>query len=466
MLALKRHALPAIAAVALLAACAMQTYAPAPIVPAQQADQFRARSLDSAELRAYLRTQGYPAQTWPIKQWGLHELTLAAFFFHPRLELARARAGQAEAAGVTAARRPNPGIALGSEHHSDTAGGVSPWTLGFTLEIPLETAGKRDIRMQRAAALGDAARFDLGQIAWEVRSRLRSALLDYAAAEQTLALLQKESEQQQQIVAMLEKRLALGMVSDIDLANARLQQQKTAQLLDGERGRLPQLRAAIAAACGLPAAALEAVQLDTRQVTTLPAPELLPPAEVQQAALLNRLDIRAALARYAAAESALKLEIAKQYPDLTLAPGYTYDQGDRLWTLGFSLLLGLLDRNEGPIAEAEAQRAAEAAQFELLQTRVIGEQEQARSAYLAAYQQMNRALQLLAAQGTRQQRLQRQVDAGYSDRLELAGAGLEALQEERGLQQAAYRAQLALGRLEDAVQRPLVDAPPLALPQR
>lgn len=265
---------------------------------------------------------------------------------------------------------------------------------------------------------------------------------------------------------MLEKRLAAGMVSDIDVGNARLQLQKTRQALAAENGRLPELRAAIAASCGLPESALAGIELDTAQATQLPGPAQLPPAEVQQAALLNRLDIRAALARYAASEAALKLEIAKQHPDFTFSPGYMYDQGDRLWTLGFSLLLGLLDRNEGPIAEAEAQRASEAAQFILLQSRVIGAQEQALAGYLAAHQQLAQAEQLLATQRARQQKSQHQFDAGYSDRLELAGTALETLGAERGVQQATSRVQQALGQLEDTVQRPLDAGLPLALPEQ
>jgi broad specificity phosphatase PhoE len=31
-------------------------------------------------------------------------------------------------------------------------------------------------------------------------------------------------------------------------------------------------------------------------------------------------------------------EIAKQYPDIHLGPGYQYDQGVNKWTLGFSVV--------------------------------------------------------------------------------------------------------------------------------
>ena len=54
---------------------------------------------------------------------------------------------------------------------------------------------------------------------------------------------------------------------------------------------------------------------------------------------MNRADVRGALAEYAASQSALQLEIANQYPDLHLGPGYgwnTGNAGDNKWSLGVS----------------------------------------------------------------------------------------------------------------------------------
>ena len=65
----------------------------------------------------------------------------------------------------------------------------------------------------------------------------------------------------------------------------------------------------------------------------------------------------------------LRLEIARQYPDLHLNPGYEFDQADSKWALGLSIELPLLNQNQGPIAEAEARRLESAARFESLQAR-------------------------------------------------------------------------------------------------
>ena len=105
----------------------------------------------------------------------------------------------------------------------------------------------------------------------------------------------------------------------------------------------------------------------------IPEADDLTSAEARRAALQSRTDILAALAEYAASESALQLEIAKQYPDIHLSPGYQFDQGDNKWHLGLSAELPVLNRNQGPIAEAEARRAESAARFEALQAKVIAE---------------------------------------------------------------------------------------------
>jgi outer membrane protein TolC len=176
---------------------------------------------------------------------------------------------------------------------------------------------------------------------------------------------------------------------------------------------------------------------------------------VQGTALLNRLEIRKALAVYDAAEAKLKLEIAKQYPDFSLSPGVSWDQNDVKWSLGLSLILALLNKNEGPIAEAKAARDVEAQQFNVLQTNIIGELSQALARRQGAEADIPKAQQLVVSQQARLAQTQRQFDAGYADRLELTTAQLELVSAEAAVLAARLKAQRALGALEDTVQQPL-----------
>ena len=79
-------------------------------------------------------------------------------------------------------------------------------------------------------------------------------------------------------------------------------------------------------------------------------------AQVRDEALQNRADILGALNEYSASQSALQLEIAKQYPDIHFGPYYQYNQGDHQFTLSVTAELPVLNQNQGPIAEAEARR--------------------------------------------------------------------------------------------------------------
>ena len=95
--------------------------------------------------------------------------------------------------------------------------------------------------------------------------------------------------------------------------------------------------------------------------------------EIRREALLNRADVRGALAEYAASQSALQLEIAKQYPDVHLGPGYGWNTAsrDNKWSLGLTLDSAGAEPKSRPVAEAKAKRAEAAAHFLTVQTAAI-----------------------------------------------------------------------------------------------
>jgi outer membrane protein TolC len=424
----------------LLAGCATQPYTPKPIDPAEKMAEFQTRTLADAQLGE-------------LSSWGLPELTRAALRLHPDLDLARAQWRAAQAAQITAGQKPNPTLSTSGEHHSRHQG-VSPWTLNLGIEIPVETTNKREIRIAQATALSEVARLEIAQTAWNVRSRVRARLLDLYAIRQQVAQLQREQDLRQKIIALLEARVRAGLAASPELSEARLEWQKVRMLLDAEASREAEARAALAAAIGVPEEALEGVTFSFdafEQIT-----DRLPAREVQRAALLNRIEIRKALARYEAAEAKLRLEIARQHPDFTLSPGISWDQNDFKWSLGLSLLLAMIgNKNEGPIAEANAAREVEAARFTALQTGIIGEQAQAYARWQSALDDVAKARRLVAAQASRLAQVQRQFDLGYADRLELTTAQLTVVSAESAVLAARLKALRALGALEDAVQQPL-----------
>src|ERR1700680_3433627 len=148
----------------LLAGCAVQRYRPAPIVASATASRFESRNLDDPSLESFEEQNlGHPVSPWPPMTWDLQTLSLAALYFNPALDSARARVTGTEAALVTAGARPNPTLSI-------APGIPTPYLLTLDFAIPIETAGKRGYRMQAARSLDQAARFDLADYAWTVRS--------------------------------------------------------------------------------------------------------------------------------------------------------------------------------------------------------------------------------------------------------------------------------------------------------
>ena len=66
----------------------------------------------------------------------------------------------------------------------------------------------------------------------------------------------------------------------------------------------------------------------------MPAPDSLALNRVERAGLLHRADVRRTLAEYEAADARYRLELANQYPNITLTPSYTFQEGFPAYVLG------------------------------------------------------------------------------------------------------------------------------------
>jgi len=251
----------------------------------------------------------------------------------------------------------------------------------------------------------------------------------------------------------MERRLAVGEVSQPDVTLAHISLDQVRVSLREVQKQSAVTRVQIANALGLPATALDAAQISFSFLDKLPLE--FPSPEVRFQALLNRSDILGALIEYAATQSALQLEIAKQYPDIHLGPGYMYDQGQNKWSLGISVTLPVLNQNQGPIAEAEARRKGAEARFTALQAQVIGEVDSALNGYRGALSKLEVSDSLVSDKEKQLRSVQATFNVGEADRLALLGARLELVTTLLSCLNALIESQQSLGLLEDALQRPL-----------
>lgn len=440
-------------------------YQPEPLIPAETARTIEDRNLDDARLKQFVALAVQRDGNRPLA-WNLTTLTAAALYYHPDLPIAQAKLAAAKAAVITAKERPNPvlnftnivGQGLVAEA---IPAGAAPLTIGPTIDFLVETFGKREARTAEAQHLLDAARWDLATAGWQVRGRVRAALLNLWAAQQRLTLTRQRLALQDQLVDLLEHRLTAGEASSLDVSRERINRAQITYALHDLDQSVAEARVQLATAIGVPVRALDGVTLTTNVFDHPPLPSHPDSGIWRREALTRRSDVQASLAAYEGTQSSLQLAIADQFPNLILSPGYSYEYGINQYQLNLSTTLPIFNQNQGKIAEALAKRQEAAAAFNALQAQIIGQIDQAATAYRKSTQTLASADALRADEQRRAQQMESSFNAGQTDRPSLVATQMEAAATAMTGFDAVVQQRQALGALEDALQRPLYGPDPL-----
>lgn len=426
--------------------------------PSKLYQDFYARSLDSAELKTFIETQtGKTNINWPLKEWDFEHLALAGLFYNPEIETARLSIKSAESAIITAGARPNPSIsplgainrtALGQE-------GVNPWLPAVDIAVPIETANKRKLRIAVATNRVEIAKLNLVSTAWQVRANIRNIWIELLSAQSRSNILQSQIKLLEKIKSSMESQLDAGEIKATDvtpsiiaIASAQIELSSAIRQFNES---LPQLASAI----GVPLEAVKNIDIllkfnyDTNLLSYFLSTNAI------ETALKTRPDILAQLYEYEAAQSALQLEIAKQYPDIVIGPGYEWDQGEHKWKLGLTVELPIFNRNQGPIAEALANRNLAAAKFNEIQIKAISEMEEAIVSANTALEELRRFQTLQQIKEKHLQDLEAQLKSGVIDSLVLEHARVDLFSIEKPLIEAYINWEKAIAKLESAFYRPL-----------
>jgi outer membrane protein TolC len=400
--------------------------------------------LDPTRSETAIRTRTAPSRL------DLESITASALEYSGDIAVARARLAEAQAAVITAGERINPSVnAQGG--YNKTPDSVA--TYSFAADFTIETAGKRGYRVLAAKKAAEAARIGVTEAEWQVRSRVRSAVTAYYFAQRRRASLDAENAIRREIAEIFERRVALGEASNPELNLARAEQASLELAMRAAEGDASQAFALIAEVSAIPLPAFERREFDLSSFESLPDPTLLSIKDVERAGLLNRADIKRTLLEYEAADARLKLEIANQYPNITLGPAYQFQEGFPSYMLSVAIdSLPIFHRREGPIAEADAGRREVAARFTALQATAIGDMNTAHQQYGAAFAELTAALPPITIARQRESAVTRAIAAGESDRLDLTQARLGVIATERARTESLQKAQTALGALEAAAQ--------------
>jgi outer membrane protein TolC len=448
----------------LMTGCAWKTYAPAPLDLAAADTAALERRLDDDRSRALLETNGVDLRDWPAVTWSRETLLLTLLDRHPDMLAARALVAAARAKAPAVRQPVNPDLSTRLENHSDR-GGVSPWSIGAGLQFTLNQRPLLDAQGGVAEAEAAEAEVAAGEVAWRLYRALGDALLALQSASEATALARDAVALAEARVESVGIRHRYGAVSALEvqlgseaLLAARREQANASAALVTAQAQLGQ-------ALALPPGAADALRLAAWPVVPPEAGTdgegVGPDAATARAlALQNRLDLARELALYEVAEANVRLEVARQYPQVKLGPGLVWDQGDRIWQIGLALPLALLHRNRAGIAAAEARRSAQAAQVLARQTAVAGGVEVARQRVVALAGPLLAARREADAAGRHVDLVRQQFDRGAADAATLIAARAVALQARRQVQDAVTLWRQAQWALEAALQAPLPGAVP------
>ncbi len=144
-----------------------------------------ARRSEAAEIHRRGKERDRSSRLPALASWDLTRLTLAALYYHPNLDIARAKLAEARAGVITARQVPNPSLSFEELSYNASVATPSPWTIAPIINFLIETFGKREYRTAAAHALAEAARGDLATASWQVRGGGRAAPHFGAAAART-----------------------------------------------------------------------------------------------------------------------------------------------------------------------------------------------------------------------------------------------------------------------------------------
>lgn len=181
-----------------------------------------------------------------------------------------------------------------------------------------------------------------------------------------------------------------------------------------------------------------------------------PLEELRSRLVGNHAGLARLRARYEEAESSLRLEVARQYPDLQIGPSIGGEAGERTTILGLSLgiELPIFDRNQQAIAQAEQYREELRSRYEAEANRALAELERAQIAVQLAASRRRALDESVLPQARKSIELAREsLSAGSGDALRLLDAErsyrevvIESLDAQLAERQAWVDLELSVGR--------------------
>ena len=405
---------------ALLTACALEQYEPAPLDQGAVAVSQATATLDD---RAHgdLLTRLGAARQWPLPQWSPAQLGLLAVARSRQVAAARAAIAGAVAERALAAQWPNPLTTLMLEHHADTdQGHTSHWSVGPSFAFTWSPSSRRRIALALADVGTESARAQVAEAAWSARTTTVAAALDVLEQHELMRLFERSTAARAAVIAAARAEVAAGVADSFEWQTLQLEANAARMNQFDLLTATTAAEVALASALNLPLRAIEGMAI--AMPSALAAPSY---GELQQRMLSTHPQVLLALAAYARSEHELALAIAAQYPDIHLSPGYFFDQGANVWSLLGGIVVPVFASHKVAIKAATAARDTAREQFYAVQSTSIATLQSAFANWQVSATALTSARTLAAEIARGQTELAAKQAAGVVGQLLVARAELQ-----------------------------------------
>lgn len=340
----------------------------------------------------YLGTLPAQAQNPPTSSFdlSLSEAFTQADERNPDLIAARRSLDLSRADITIAGAAPNPQITLQYGFGSIYTEQGSAQQVGINQLF--ELGGKRNARLGLADAQYRLTNLQLDALSWQIRSRVRRAYAELAAAEAQSRSVAQQTALVQRLVDIARKRFEAGAAPQAELLQAQLSRAQIDTQRTQALGRIQQARIQLASLIGTASQQEVAVtdqglfDLSIQKTELVPGPDAtLPTAEELLArAYDQRLDLRGTQQQIAVGRQQLALAQAQRTPDLQAGIGYqftTYTNGISQAngvSLGLGVTVPLSYNQQGEVARAQATIDQSGLQVSALRSQIAA---QVRTAY-------------------------------------------------------------------------------------
>lgn len=304
------------------------------------------------------------------------------------VEAARLEVGVAEAERVGARLRPRPGLTMSAENLrlSGETQASRLQEFGVAVTQPIELGNRKALRLEVAERTISVSEARLSEVLRRQLFDLKQTYYESVLARALLGIEQENRDNFEGLVRFNTARFEEGFIAEGDLLKVRLERIRFDFAVANAELAFRKAKIRLLELIGEPDFE-RAAKIDVSN--RLQAPTVnLDLAQLREAALANRPEVKVAEAEVALAESAIKLERSRARGEVTPYVGYKRVGVDNTVLAGVTVPLPFGNRNQSGIARAEAEQKLAETNVRLVRNRALAEVEAAFRAYETAREQV------------------------------------------------------------------------------